>query len=89
MKKRCKIPVLWTLIVLELYVLILIASYIWMNLVIRVSGERLVSWNFPSPFYLWSTPIYTWGGLAYLLTLAVFAGIVAAVTYREISVCRS
>lgn len=86
--KKCKVQVLWILIIVELYVLVLIASYIWMNLVMHVSGERLISWNFPSPFYLWSTPIYTWGGLAYLLTLAVLAGIIVAVTYREISTCR-
>lgn len=86
---KCKIGVLWMLIVLELYIVTLITSYIWMNILIHISKQKLVDWYFPSPFFLWSMPIYTWGGLAYLLILAVFAGIISSIVYKEISICRS
>lgn len=87
--KRCRTAVLWIALVLELYALILISSYIWLNLVTYVSGERLSGWYFPSPFYLWKTPIYAWANLAYILTLAVFAVIAGITTYREIKLCRA
>lgn len=77
--------VFWILLVLELYIVILIASYIWMNLVVEVSDERFLRWNFPSPFYLWSTPIYTWTGMAYFLTLVSLATVIGVVAYEELN----
>ncbi|MEM1541150.1 MAG: hypothetical protein QW101_00330 [Ignisphaera sp.] len=81
---RARGSVFWILLVLELYIVILIVNYIWINLVAEVAGERFLEWYFPSPFYLWSKPIYTWSGMAYFLILTALAVVIGIVTYEEL-----
>uniref|UniRef100_A0A7J3N055 Uncharacterized protein n=1 Tax=Ignisphaera aggregans TaxID=334771 RepID=A0A7J3N055_9CREN len=80
---RARRSVFWILLVLELYIVMLIANYIWINLVAEVANERFFTWDFPSPFYLWNKPIYTWSGMAYFLILIVLAVAIGIVTYEE------
>jgi len=86
--KRCLHSILWISITVEIYILILIASFIWFNILIYTARERLTKWAFPSPFYLWSSSIYLWATLAYMVTLTVFAVVVGVVSYKEIKACR-
>jgi hypothetical protein len=84
--KRCLHSILWISITVEIY--ILIASFIWFNILIYTARERLTKWAFPSPFYLWSSSIYLWATLAYMVTLTVFAVVIGVVSYKEIKACR-
>jgi hypothetical protein len=86
--KRCLHSILWISITVETYILILIASFIWFNILIYTAGERLTGWAFPSPFYLWRASIYLWATLAYMVTLTVFAVVIGGVSYREIKARR-